>query len=61
MSETANVDDAWVYAVDPDYVQPTDMAADETSSTEYRGYMRVRLQQLVNNFFAVGYSDGKFG
>jgi uncharacterized pyridoxamine 5'-phosphate oxidase family protein len=41
------VDDAWVYAVDPDYLQhTTDAAADE-----YRGYMRVRLQQLVNNFF----------
>lgn len=41
------VDDAWVYAVDPDYLQPTT----DTATDEYKGYMRVRLQQLVNNFF----------
>lgn len=45
-SQTGNVDDMWVYAVDPDYIQPTGV-----SPHEYRGYMRVRLQQLVNNFF----------
>jgi hypothetical protein len=43
------VDNAWVYAIDPDYQHPTtDAAADE-----YRGYIRVRLQQLVNSFFDV--------
>ncbi|KAK5999786.1 hypothetical protein QM012_005192 [Aureobasidium pullulans] len=46
-SLTANVDDMWVYAVDPDYQQPTGT----TPRDEYRGYMRVRLQQLVNTFF----------
>ncbi|KAH0366070.1 hypothetical protein KCU65_g5625, partial [Aureobasidium melanogenum] len=50
-SQTANVDDMWVYAVDPDYTQPTGTAALETSPSEYRGYLRVRLQQLVSNFF----------
>lgn len=50
-SQTANVDDMWVYAVDPDYTQPAGTAAMENSPHEYRGYMRVRLQQLVNNFF----------
>jgi hypothetical protein len=43
------VDDAWVYAIDPDYLQPSTNAAADV----YRGYMRVRLQQLVNNFFNV--------
>ncbi|KAG9656845.1 hypothetical protein KCU95_g12376, partial [Aureobasidium melanogenum] len=50
-SQTANVDDMWVYAVDPDYIQPTGTTALKTRPNEYRGYMRVRLQQLVNNFF----------
>ncbi|KAG9561395.1 hypothetical protein KCU71_g3255, partial [Aureobasidium melanogenum] len=50
-SQTANVDDMWVYAVDPDYIQPTGTAALEPPPNEYRGYVRVRLQQLVNNFF----------
>ncbi|KAG9594787.1 hypothetical protein KCU77_g3777, partial [Aureobasidium melanogenum] len=50
-SQTANVDDMWVYAVDPDYIQPTGTVAVETPSNQYRGYLRVRLQQLVNNFF----------
>ncbi|KAG9594378.1 hypothetical protein KCU77_g12454, partial [Aureobasidium melanogenum] len=50
-SPTANVDDMWVYAVDPDYIQPTHTAAVETQSNQYRGYLHVRLQQLVNHFF----------
>ncbi|KAH0266645.1 hypothetical protein KCU91_g10622, partial [Aureobasidium melanogenum] len=50
-SQTANVDDMWVYAVDPDFTPPTDTAAVQTLSNQYRGYLRVRLQQLVNNFF----------
>ncbi|KAH0343519.1 hypothetical protein KCU81_g5144, partial [Aureobasidium melanogenum] len=50
-SQTANVDDMWVYAVDPDYTHPTGTTAPEVPSKEYRGYLRVRLQQLVNNFF----------
>lgn len=52
MSDVPNVDDAWVYAVDPKYVQSTDTGSEEAPSSEYRGYIRVRLQQLVNNFFA---------
>jgi uncharacterized pyridoxamine 5'-phosphate oxidase family protein len=51
LSRMPNVDDAWVYAVDPDYIQPTDTAAESTQPNQYRGYLRVRLQQLVNNFF----------
>jgi hypothetical protein len=51
LSRTADPDDTWVYAVDPDYLPSTDAATDETRATEYRGYMRVRVQQLVNNFF----------
>jgi hypothetical protein len=51
LSRTADPDDAWVYAVDPDYLQSTDAANDETQPNGYQGYMRVRVQQLVNNFF----------
>jgi hypothetical protein len=51
LCRTPNVDDAWVYAVDPDYLQTTDAVTKETQPNEYRGYLRVRLQQLVDNFF----------
>lgn len=50
-SLTGNVDDMWVYAVDPDYSSPIGTSAVGISSKEYRNYLRVRLQQLVNNFF----------
>ncbi|KAG7051913.1 hypothetical protein JMJ77_0002526 [Colletotrichum scovillei] len=51
------VDDMWVWAVDPDYndAVETFTTIDEPRQSEtpgrYRGFMRVRLQQLVNNFF----------
>ncbi|KAB8217939.1 hypothetical protein BDV33DRAFT_232458 [Aspergillus novoparasiticus] len=39
------VDDMWIWAVDPDY-EPSD-----NNLSGYQGYLRVRLQQLVNNFY----------
>ncbi|ROW08791.1 hypothetical protein VMCG_02979 [Cytospora schulzeri] len=54
------VDDMWVWAVDPDYDDANDASAtaattEGSTSTEtpsnYRGFMRVRLQQTVNKFY----------
>ena len=42
------VDYMWVWAIDPDY-QP--LSPEPRGASEYKGYLRVRLQQLVNNFF----------
>lgn len=42
MESIGFADDMWVWAVDPDYQSP---------SSEHRGYLKVRLQQLVNNFY----------
>ncbi|CAD0081712.1 unnamed protein product [Aureobasidium vineae] len=50
-SDSANVDDMWIWAVDPDYIQPATTDTPDAPSDQYRGYLRVRLQQLVNNFF----------
>lgn len=53
------VDDMWVWAIDPDYHDADELTTmiDEPRPSEsperYRGFMRVRLQQLVNNFFDV--------
>ncbi|KAI1342840.1 hypothetical protein F5Y15DRAFT_270246 [Xylariaceae sp. FL0016] len=41
-----NYDGMWVWAVDPDY-RPEHPPDDDG----YRGYLRVRVQQLVNNFY----------
>lgn len=53
------VDDMWVWAVDPDYTDNVDdtqsaslsVQADTSEDDTYRGFLRVRLQQLVNNFY----------
>lgn len=51
------VDDMWVWAIDPDHEPNEDEEDGEDGSEKYemndvyRGYMRVRLQQLVNNFY----------
>nr|OQO19695.1 hypothetical protein B0A51_12068 [Rachicladosporium sp. CCFEE 5018] len=52
-NKSAHPDDAWLWAVDPDYEDkaPLDTPADSDTSNEYRGYLRVRVQQLVNNFY----------
>ncbi|KAI1102617.1 hypothetical protein F4804DRAFT_343098 [Jackrogersella minutella] len=53
MSVTGIVDDMWVWAVDPDFKSgpPLTKETEEGPKEEFRGYMRVRLQQLANNFF----------
>ena len=46
------VDDAWVWAVDPDFEPEGDAPlSDEGESERYQGYLRVRMQQLVKNFY----------
>ncbi|KAI0868898.1 hypothetical protein GGS24DRAFT_190366 [Hypoxylon argillaceum] len=57
MAVTGNVEDMWVWAVDVDFdtrFQPAEVATEQIPE-EYRGYMRVSLQQLVNNFFEQRY------
>ncbi|KAI1461532.1 hypothetical protein F4805DRAFT_236430 [Annulohypoxylon moriforme] len=57
MSDTGFVDDMWVWAVDPDFESesPSEESTKEEAKEEFGGYMRVRLQQLVNNFFELRY------
>lgn len=47
------VDWMWVWAVDPDYSDdnPETIVPSSSSDQVYRGFLRVRLQQLVNNFY----------
>lgn len=45
---SASVDDMWVWAVDPDFEAPAEQRLTES---RYNGCLRVRLQQLVHNFF----------
>lgn len=44
-------DFAWIWAVDPDYTGTVDSMTKNGLKDEYHGYMRVRVQQLVNNFW----------
>ncbi|KAL4897679.1 hypothetical protein BDV59DRAFT_168279 [Aspergillus ambiguus] len=39
------VDEMWIWAVDPDYEPSTN------TTSGYQGYVRVRLRQLVDNFY----------
>lgn len=50
LSGAGSVDDMWVWAVDPDYKAGAALTKDDQKD-EYKGHLRVRLQQLVNNFF----------
>lgn len=49
------VDHAWVWAIDPDYVGDVASMTKDGLRDEYYGYMRVRVQQLVNHFWAEMY------
>ncbi|KAF2717773.1 hypothetical protein K431DRAFT_232391, partial [Polychaeton citri CBS 116435] len=42
---------AWVWAIDPDYIGDVVSMTRNGLKDEYYGYMRVRVQQLVNNFW----------
>lgn len=44
-------DNAWIWAIDPDYTGDVASMTKNGLKDEYYGYMRVRLQQLVNNFW----------
>ncbi|ETS75473.1 hypothetical protein PFICI_12417 [Pestalotiopsis fici W106-1] len=50
---TPSVDDMWVWAVDPDFAPDSASSSGEAEGkTEgYQGYLRVRIQQLVKNFY----------
>ncbi|KAL0935489.1 uncharacterized protein CTRU02_210080 [Colletotrichum truncatum] len=56
-------DDMWVWAVDPEYHddkqegQDTVQDQEDREAAAYPGYVRVRLQQLVNNFYEARRSD----
>lgn len=55
-------DDMWVWAVDPEYrdddkQEGQDTVQQEQEAAAYPGYVRVRVQQLVNNFYAARRSD----
>ncbi|KAJ6185103.1 hypothetical protein N7519_006404 [Penicillium mononematosum] len=39
-------DSAWIWAIDPDYEPKS-----QDGSSGYQGFLRVRLQQLLNNFY----------
>lgn len=45
--ENRLADDFWIWAVDPDHVEDSE----NQSSSGYKGFLRVRLQQLLNNFY----------
>lgn len=48
------VDDMFILAVDADYTASDTRTLDgNNTKAQYRGYMRVRLQQIVNRFFAL--------
>lgn len=58
ISRRGFVDEMWVWAVDPDFkhgdVATTTEKSTDTplaSGSSYKGFLRVRLQQLVNNFY----------
>ncbi|KAK1062147.1 hypothetical protein LTR12_017979 [Friedmanniomyces endolithicus] len=44
-------DNAWIWAIDPDYSGDIASMSKNGLKDEYYGYMRVRVQQLVNNFW----------
>lgn len=52
-------DDMWVWAVDPEYCDDRQEGQDTVQEQEaaYPGYVRVRLQQLVSNFYVARQSD----
>ena len=48
---TGNVDNMWIWAVDPAHTDGTETGNQESKGYGYQGHLRVRLQQLVNNFY----------
>ncbi|KAK5116884.1 hypothetical protein LTR85_009144 [Meristemomyces frigidus] len=48
-------DSAWIWAIDPDYTGDVASMTKNGLRDEYYGYMRVRVQQLVDNFWEARY------
>ncbi|KAK0254016.1 hypothetical protein LTR91_010515 [Friedmanniomyces endolithicus] len=44
-------DNTWIWVIDPDYAGDVALMTRNGLKGEYYGYMRVRVQQLVNNFW----------
>lgn len=51
VGNSSYADKSWVWAVDPNYTGDMSSMTKNGLKEEYYGYMRVRLQQLVNNFW----------
>ena len=54
LNERNDVEHGWVFAVDPDYKDPGPMESLASKvRDQYRGFVRVRLQDLLDEFFVV--------
>ena len=55
LDEDSMYSTGWVWATDPDYTEtePIEQRRWEQSDPPYRGFVRVKLRSLVDNFFAV--------
>lgn len=54
LNEKNDVEHGWVFAVDPDYEDPGPMEPLASKVRhQYRGFVRVRLQDLLDDFFVV--------
>lgn len=54
LNEQNDVEHGWVFAVDPDYYDPGPMESLASKvKHQYRGFIRVRLQDLIDEFFVV--------
>lgn len=51
------VEYAWIWAIDPHYIGDSASMTKDGLREEYYGYMRVRLQQLVNDFWVALWRD----
>ncbi|KAK4570048.1 hypothetical protein LTR86_003018 [Recurvomyces mirabilis] len=53
-TRASRADHVWIWAVDPDFRPPADPSGGDSRGSAqpvYAGYLRVRLQQLINDFF----------
>lgn len=54
LNEKNDIEHGWVFAIDPDYHDPGPMEPLASKDKhQYRGFIRVRLQDLVDEFFVV--------
>lgn len=57
VAKSSYADNSWVWAIDPNYTGDIASMTKNGLKDEYYGYMRVRLQQLVNNFWVALHQD----